>query len=112
MSLRLSVCRMMPCHVCGASSGDACGEVLCSATAIPLSRCLARLATMVDAGRARAKLDAAGGIVNMPRKQCGLRRVAMRSVSPACDKAQARNDNGRNLMGRRFAVAAIAAALL
>jgi hypothetical protein len=29
-------------------------------------------ATIVDAGRALPKLDAASGIVNMPRMQCGL----------------------------------------
>src|ERR1700751_1312435 len=81
---------MMPYQV--SCSGDACGETLCSATAIPLSL---TLATMVDAGRARAKLDAAGGIVKMPRKQCGLRGAAMRSAQAACDKAQARNGNER-----------------
>jgi tripartite-type tricarboxylate transporter receptor subunit TctC len=52
----------------------------------------------------------------MPRKQCGLRRAAMRSLSPACNKAQQRVKiaarSGRKVMGRRFAVAAIAAALL
>src|ERR1700751_1023754 len=52
----------------------------------------------------------------MPRKQCGLRRAAMRSLSPACNKAQQRAKSaagsGRNVMGRRLAVAAIAAALL
>jgi tripartite-type tricarboxylate transporter receptor subunit TctC len=46
----------------------------------------------------------------MPHKQCGLRRAAMRSFS-ACDQ-DANKMQGRELMVRRFAVAAIAISLL
>ena len=39
-----------------------------------------------------------GGIVNMPRKQCGLRRAAIRSSSAACDKT-ANKTQGRRPWG-------------
>src|ERR1700681_1523042 len=113
MSLRLSACSTMPCQLFSSEvfSSEVLGEVRCSATAILFSRvsrrCFVRdmsehdlngkpvptphqvrgrLFRIMHRGRlvVAPKLDATSGIVNMPRRYCGLRAVAVR---PSCRHA-------------------------